>query len=287
MMTGVEQVLSVQNDLGEGPLWHPVENVLYWVDINRGNIHRYDPASGAHTQFHVEPPVGTMVMRAGGGFALARARTIDAWSPGSSELKTLVTFTHDQIRDRFNDGKADPLGNLWVGTIEDDGKGIFICVKPDLSVTTLRNDVGCANGLAWSPDRRTMYWTDSPKRTIFAYDYDAGSGAISNERIFAQNEGPDVPDGLTIDADGHIWSARWDGWKIAHYAPDGALVEEIPVPAQRVTSCMFGGPDLATLYITSARTGLSAEDLKQQPHAGDLFAVKTGTRGMPEAAFKG
>ncbi len=157
----------------------------------------------------------------------------------------------------------------------------------DGSYQPMKTGVGISNGLGWSPDNRIMYYTDSIKRTIWAYDFDLEEGTISNRKVFAQTPEDYVPDGLTVDADGLVWSAKWDGWKVVRYTPNGSVDLEVPLPIQRPTSCMFGGPNFNLLYITSASTGLSEFELQEQPSAGSIFVYETDIPGLPEPRFAG
>jgi sugar lactone lactonase YvrE len=160
-------------------------------------------------------------------------------------------------------------------------------MDPDRQYSKIISGIGVSNGLGWSPDNRLMYYTDSRKHTIWVYDFDLESGSISNQRVFAQTPSAYVPDGLTVDAEGYVWSAKWDGWKIVRYAPDGSIDQEVQLPVQRPTSCIFGGSDLMDLYITSASTGLSEIKLKEQPQAGSVFVLESEVRGLPEPRFAG
>lgn len=288
-MNDVEHALAVQNDLGEGPQWNPDEGMLYWVDIMAGRFHRWNPTTGYHEVFEVGLPVGALVFRARGGLALA---TRDGFAFWDFEMRTPQFIADPEAgkASRFNDGKVDRQGRFWAGTMADNRTptGALYRLDPDLSVHTMVTGVTTSNGIGWSPDNKTMYYTDSPTRTIFAFDFDPATGAIAKRRTFAATPGSaDVPDGLTVDSEGFVWSARWDGWRVVRYDPDGKVEREVRVPAQRVTSCMFGGANLDELYITSARTGLSAAQLKDQPLAGDLFRLKAGVKGLPEPKFAG
>jgi sugar lactone lactonase YvrE len=151
----------------------------------------------------------------------------------------------------------------------------------------IKTGIGISNGLGWSPDNRVMYYTDSAQRTIWAYDFDLENGDISDQRVFARTPAEYVPDGLTVDAEGFIWSAKWDGWKVVRYAPDGSVDQEVRLPVQRPTSCTFGGTDLKRLFITSASTGLTEAELQNQPLAGSVFVVDTDIMGIPEPRYAG
>lgn len=287
-MSAVETVLNIQNKLGEGPLWNPDEQVIYWVDIQNNCFHRFNPATGQHRQFDVGVPVGALAFRANGGLVLATQNGFAYWS----EDTEIVDFFHDPEADkpdsRFNDGAVDRQGRFWAGTLGDGSNNCLYRLDPDSTVHTMETGITTANGIGWSPDDKIMYFTDSPLRMIYAYDFDAATGEIENRRPFVHNpDEPGVPDGLTVDTEGFIWSARWDGWKITRYDPDGKVEREIEVPAQRPTSCTIGGPNLTQLYITSAGTGLDWIARTKQPQAGNLFRIDVGVKGFPEPKFIG
>jgi L-arabinonolactonase len=283
-----EHILSINNQLGEGPLWHPDERALYWVDINAHCFFRLDPSTGKYERFDVGQPIGCLAFRDDGGLVMALKNGFAFWEPETEAQKFIADPEADRPDTRFNDGAVDPQGRFWAGTISDEPTCGLYRLDPDLSVHTMETGITVANGIGWSLDHRTMYFTDSAVKTIYAYDFDPVTGAIENRRPFIHT--PDevgVPDGLTIDSEGFIWSARWDGWKVTRYDPDGQVEREISLPVQRPTSCVFGGPALDALYITSASVGLSEEELKKQPLAGDLFRLKTDVKGMAEPKFLG
>jgi L-arabinonolactonase len=284
----VEHILSINNQLGEGPLWHPDEEVLYWVDINDQCFYRLEPDTGQHERFDVGVPIGCLAFRAGGGLTMGVKNGFAFWEPGTEALRTIADLEADWDDTRFNDGAVDPQGRFWAGTLGREAQCALYRLDPDLSVHRMETGITTANGIGWSPDHKTMYFTDSGPRMIYAYDFDPATGAIENRRLFVHTpEEAGVPDGLAVDSEGFIWSARWDGWKVTRYDPDGKVEREIKMPVQRPTSCAFGGPDLNELYITSASVGLRAAELREQPLAGDLFRLKTDFRGMPESKFLG
>ncbi len=287
-MTLIEHVYAAQNELGEGPLWHPEEQALYWVDLLRGQVYRLDPLTREVQQWAVGEMVGCLGLRRDGGLVMANRSSIATWAPGGTR-SVIATLDPSQVGDRFNDGAVDPQGRFWVGSMSAQGQGVLIRVDANHSVHTLKTGVSIGNGIGWSPDRHTMYFTDSTRYAIYAYDFDPVTGSMSHERVFV-DVSPDragVPDGLTVDRDGCIWSARWDGWKVVQYDPQGKVMQEIRLPVQRPTSCMFGGPNLDVLYVTSARLDLSASDLASQPQAGDLFRLHVDAVGLPEPFFAG
>jgi len=284
----VETVLNVQNILGEGPLWHPDEQALYWVDIEGHRFHRLTPATGQHEVFEVGLPVGALAFRQIGGLILATKNGFAYWDEDQQTPEFFNNPEADKTEARFNDGAVDRQGRFWAGTLGDGSNNNLYRLDPDGSLHTMETGLTTSNGIAWSPDNKTMYFTDSMPRMIYAYDFDAATGAIENRRPFIHTpDEPGVPDGLTVDHEGFIWSARWGGWKIIRYDPDGKVEREIQVPAQRPTSCTLGGPDLNELYVTSASTGIDWLERVKQPEAGNLFRIHVDVKGLPEPKFAG
>jgi len=290
IMSNVEHVVGCQSQLGEGPLWHPVEQVLYWLDIIQGRLHRFDPQSNQHRVVDLGVVTGSMGVRAAGGFVMATRRGFGYWDTQAESFTFLSDPDPDVGNTRFNDGKTDRQGRFWAGKMSDKPVNSLFRLDPDGSIHRMEKDIYVSNGLGWSPDNRIFYFTDSKARVIFAYDFDAFSGAISRRRVFAKV--PDVagegaPDGLAVDQDGCIWSARWGGWKIVRYRPDGSVDREVAMPVEFPTSCAFGGPDLDDLYITSAWVEVNPALREKQPMAGDVFRLKSPVRGLPEPLFAG
>jgi len=277
--------------VGEGPRWDPATGVLYWVDIKRPALFRWDPGHGQTGHWPMSRPIGCASAAPGGRVLFADSDGFGTLELGTGDVSRIADPENDLPGNRFNDGKVDRAGRFWAGTMDD------LCVHPtgslyrlDVDFSIRRMDTGfvCSNGLGWSPDNRTMYFTDSMARTIWAYEFDLTNGELGERRHFARLADHDgVPDGLTVDSEGFIWSAVWDGWRLIRYAPDGGIDREVPIPVQRPTSCTFGGPDLKTLYITSACEGLSRSALERGPLAGALFALETDVPGLPEATFNG
>ncbi|MBN1994454.1 MAG: SMP-30/gluconolactonase/LRE family protein [Anaerolineae bacterium] len=287
-MNKLEHVLAVRNELGEGPLWHPEEQALYWVDIPRHNFHRLIPATGRHEVIAVGLPIGVLAFRAAGGLVMATRDGFALWDFNKQVLEFITDPEADRPQARFNDGAVDRQGRFWAGTMSEGFTNSLYRLDPDGSVHKMETGIGVSNGLGWSPDDKTMYFTDSPARAIYAYDFDSATGNIKNRRIFVQvPEDEGLPDGLAVDRDGFIWSAHWDGWKITRYSPAGQVERVIQMPVQRPTSCAFGGPNLDELYITSARPDLAEAELKNQPLAGDIFRLKVEVPGLSEAKFLG
>ncbi len=189
---------------------------------------------------------------------------------------------------RFNDGAVDRMGRFWAGTLGDSYNNNLYRLDPDLSVHLMEKGVDISNGIGWSPDNRLMYFTDSSPKKIYVYDYDLATGEIENRRVFVDSaDQPGVPDGMTVDADGYIWSARWGGWRINRYDPDGVLVGSIELPVEFPTSVMFAGSDLDRLYITSARVSIPQAMRAKRPLDGNLFVYEPGVRGIEEPFFAG
>ena len=284
--------VAYQSDdaLGEGPVWVPEEQVLYWVDILRPALQRWHPASGAYQNWAMPADIGCFALREQGNAVVALRNGFAFLDFGTGHLTPIADPEAEIPSTRFNDGKCDRQGRFWAGTMDEEmpnTRGALYRMDADGSYQLMKPGIGISNGLGWSPDNQTMYYTDSGQRTIWAYDFDPENGAISNERIFAQTPQEYVPDGLTVDAEGFVWSAKWDGWKVVRYAPDGSVDLEVQFPVQRPTSCVFGGPELSQLFITTASVGLSESELQEQPQAGSIFMVETHTKGLPEPRFAG
>lgn len=288
-MNEVEHVLSVNCQLGEGPIWNSREQNLYWVDIEKNTIHTWHPESGAHQTTVFTDAVCAMGFRKKGGLVLATRKHFAFWDGVSDAFETFYDVEADQPENRFNDGAVDRQGRFWAGTMHPSAASCSLYrLNPDLTVDTMVGGVQISNGIGWSPDNRTMYYTDSPIHTIYAFDFDAASGAIANRRVHIHTPGqPGVPDGLTVDSEGFIWGARWDGYRITRYTPAGKEDRVIELPIARVTSLTFGGPDLKDLYITSAWSGFSEDERRKSPLAGDLFRVSVDVPGLPEPYFAG
>ena len=287
-MTEIEQVLPVHNQLGEGPLWNLQEQALYWVDIEGYCFHRFVPENGTHETFSIGQPIGCLAFRASGGLVMAVQEGVGFWDINSKEFQLVTNPEEGRENARFNDGKVDKRGRFWAGTMgEDQGSSLFR-FDPDGSIHTMETGISTSNGIGWSPDDKTMYYTDSPLRMIYAYDFDPESGTIENRREFVRVPLKDgFPDGLTVDNEGFIWSAHWDGWRITRYDPEGKVERVIPLPVQRPTSCTFGGAEFDQLYITSAWTGLNEVDRREQPLAGNLLRIQTEVTGQEENMYLG
>lgn len=290
-MSEVEHILASRNVLGEGPLWSVDEQALYWVDINAGTYFRFHPATGAQEAVYVGTPIGVLGLRASGGLIMAVKDGFALWDATLQELHYLAKPEEGKPGIRFNDGAVDCGGRFWAGSMdikEEADLGTLWRLDPDGSVHAMLTGICVSNGIGWNPDNTLMYFVDSPKRIIYAFDFDAPTGNIANQRTFVHTpEDPSFPDGLTVDSEGFVWCAYWNGAKIVRYDPTGEVDRVISVPAPRTTACVFGGPNLDELYITSAQIGLTDEQKKRYPLSGDLFHLKTGIKGQEKYKFAG
>ena len=287
-----ELVLDAQATLGEGAVWHRRTARLYWVDIEQGEIHAFDPRTGVDEVHRVGHRVSAVVPRRRGGLMLALDVGFARFDPASGDLTLLGDPEADRPGNRFNDGKCDPLGRFWAGTISlarQQGTAALYCLDAKEQLRRMLSGLTNSNGIAFSPDASTMYHIDTPTLQVCAFDYRAETGEIGNRRVVV-----DVPielgkpDGMTIDTEGMLWVALFRGGCVTRWDPrDGSLLATIRVPATQVSSCAFGGSKLDTLYITTARVGLSAEQLAEQPHAGGLFAARPGVWGMEAFEYAG
>jgi len=289
-MSDIRCIQQANAILGEGPTWHAGEGVLYWVDIKRPAVFRHDPSRGQTGHWPMPREVGCVVpSRSSQRMVFADSHGFGVLDLRSGHITRITDPESDLPGNRFNDGKVDRAGRLWAGTMDNNCAGpvgSLYRLNPDGQVRRMATGFICSNGLGWSPDSRTMYFTDSMVRIIWAYEFDLDSGDLGERRVFAQLSNDDgVPDGLTVDGEGYVWSAIWDGWRVVRYAPDGAVDKEVRLPVQRPSSCMFGGPDLKTLFITSACVELEWNALKEGPLAGALFAMDCEVAGLPESTF--
>ncbi|MEY2424733.1 MAG: hypothetical protein QOI61_305 [Actinomycetota bacterium] len=276
--------------LGEGPRWDERTNELHWVDIERGEIHRLHHGTGEHRVVTIGQSVGAAVpLREGSGW-IAGVREGVAVIGYDGEVRRTVRVDAERPSHRMNDGACDTAGRFWTGTLDEDHgppSDALYRVDHDLAVQTVVEGIGLSNGLAWSPDDSAMYRVDSAAGVIFRTEFAAESGTLGAQAPFVVVDQTDgEPDGITVDAEGGVWVALWDGWALRRYSPAGELDAVVPVPVARPTSCTFGGTDLATLFITTARTGLDDDALRDQPWAGHVLSCTTGARGMPTNYFR-
>jgi sugar lactone lactonase YvrE len=291
--SAVECVVKEEAIVGESPLWSPQERVLYWVDITGQKIHRFSPRTATNDTFILPEPVTAVGLRNKGGLILTLRKNFALFDPDTAGLEMLSDPEEDTSSNRFNDAKCDRQGRFWAGTMDDvnwdASVGCLYRLDPDTKVHCMQRGVICANGLGWSPDNRVFYFTESFRYCIYAYDFDATTGNISNRRLFAtlDKDSGGFPDGLTVDAEGFIWSVHNAVGRVVRYTPAGTIDRVIELPVPRPTSCMFGGDNLDVLYITTARETLTPEQIAQAPLSGSVFATTPGVRGLPEPSFAG
>lgn len=287
-MLEAEHVLSVRNELGEGPIWHAREQALYWTDIERSLYHRFHPATAAHETVPVGEKVGALAFRESGGFVLAAEHGFALWQPAAKRLEPFGKVTKGANPVGFNDGAVDARGRFWAGTLTGESDNSLYRLDPDGSVHRMDTGFGVPNGIGWSLDNRTMYFTDSSTSIIYAYTFEPETGHIGDRRALTDSsDRPGVPDGLTVDAEGYIWSARWGAGCVERLDSGGNLVQTVRVPATFPTSVAFGGADLRDLYITSALYEIPVEERHRHPLDGDLFRFRGEVRGQIEFAFTG
>ncbi len=291
MNTNAQLIIDAKTTLGEGSFWDARTKLLYWVDIEGPMLYAYDPATGENRSRRMDGRPGTVVPRASDGVVVAVERSVLLLDGIDATPVTLCTFSPEPERNRLNDGKCDPAGRLWVGTMSStrDPNGTLYCVETDGTYRSAVTGVTVSNGIVWTADERTMYYVDTPTMRVQAFDYDKDDGTISAGRTaFEIPEGMGRPDGMTIDTDGMLWIAMFGGSAVRRFNPaDGSLLETVELPASNVTSCALGGDDLRDLYITTARVGLTDEARAAQPLAGGLFHARVDTPGALAHLFGG
>lgn len=293
MALAAQLVIPLRADLAEGPVWHEPSGRLLCVDITAGRIHAYDFARQALRSIDTGAMVGCVAPRANGQLIAALAYGLAGIDLESARVTPLQRPPeHDATRCRFNDGKCDPQGRFWAGTMSLHGEakaGTLYCFPTATESRGVLADVGISNGLAWNADGTTLYFIDSPTRRVDAFDFDGATGQLDRRRtVIVFPAGPAVPDGCTIDAEGMLWIAHWGGGCVTRWDPRrGTQLASVAVPAPHVTSCTFGGPGLETLYITTARRGLDPAALAASPESGSIFACHPGVRGVTADVFRG
>jgi sugar lactone lactonase YvrE len=274
--------------LGEGPTWDAATRTLLWVDILAAEVHRFDPGSGEDAVLRTPQHVGAAKPRMGGGLVVNLRDGIGRYAADGA-FDWLTTWAEDGRRG--NDAAVDAGGRLWAGTMRYDdasGGGRLYRVGPGGDVVTVLPEVSVSNGIGWSPDGRLMYYVDTPTRRVDVFDVDGETGLLARQRPFVDlARASGFPDGLTVDADGCVWVALWDGGAVHRYTPTGVLDRVIGVPATRTTACTFGGPELGDLYVTSATVGLDPAKLAAEPLAGSVFVLPTAGTGQPGHPFAG
>lgn len=289
----VRVAVSVRALLGESPVWHPRQQVLYYCDIPGKRLNRFDSSNGELNGWDFDTEPASIAPRVDGTLLLAMRDGIFTFDPATGQRKKLVSAPYDQSKERFNDGKADPQGRFWVGTVyepRDPPLAALYCHSGGVLERRV-GDITVSNGLAWSPNGRTMYWSDTKAHEIYAFDFDPASGELSRRRVFAKFPVKDAnqdlstyggrPDGAAVDAEGCYWVAMFEGRRLLRLSPAGELLREVWLPAQCATMPCFGGADLKTLYITTAYDKRPADELAWQPHAGCVFSLKVDVPGLP------
>lgn len=287
----IEMLAAENARVGEGPLWVSSEQRLYWTDIQTGRCFRYDPADGSNTTIHNGVNVGGLAVNKSGGMVFGTWEGVMLWN-SDSDWKWYEKDTSDFDRMQFNDVAAGPDGSFYAGPALGDPIGELHRFKPDGSHEIVAEGVSISNGIGWSPDLSTLYYTDSTPKQIYAYDYDSTRHTISNKRVFVQL-GSDlgVPDGMTVDSEGFVWSANWGGSCIIRFDPDGKEERRIMMPASQSSSVMFGGKDLTDIYVTSANAGTGEEPGELMPvgydntlhRGGELYVIRQDEfQGKPE-----
>jgi sugar lactone lactonase YvrE len=284
-------VLDVKANLGECPVWSADEQALYWVDINAPSLNRFDPARGSNDAWPMPQSIGSFALRASGGFVAALRDGVWFVDRNGGLERKIAAAPYDPAHHRFNDGRADPQGRFWAGSMNekrDASSAALYRLSSDLELVCVLDDITISNGLAWSPDGRTMYHADTSARAVRAYEFDSARGEPANGRVFAHFDGEtDRPDGAAVDSEGCYWSAFYRGGKLVRLSPQGSLLAEYAVPAMCPTMCAFGGDDLRTLYVTSARQMREADELARLPLSGGLFSMRVDVAGLPEPKFAG
>lgn len=290
-MGKVELVVDCRNVLGESVLWDPDAGRLHWVDIESSELWTLDPVSGRTSVHRAPERIACFALRRGGGMLVGFASGFAFYDPATGRRENLVEFEPDDPHTRVNDGRTDRQGRLVAGGFDEvEGKLVSSVVRLDADgrMTTLFDGVGCANGICFSPDGATMYFADSNVATIWSFPYDVGSGTPGERRVLATfKDQPGIPDGSCVDAEGFVWNAQWNGRRVVRYAPDGRIDRIVGIPVLNPTCVAFGGADLDTLYITTARYRMTADQLAADRASGALFALKPGVRGLADVKFAG
>jgi len=280
---------------GEGAVWYPSQEAVYWTDINRFLVHRFKPADRTvRTWFFDEPVTALTLTDQPQVLVVVLGSCVILWEPDTDTRRDPLFLLDGWPFIRLNDARVDPRGALWVGSMRNnvnaDGSagaaggqdGALLRLDPDGRITSWRQNVGISNTLAWSPDQLRFYFGDTLANMIWVYDYDPASGAIANERPFLHNFERGLPDGSTMDSDGYLWNCRFFGGCVVRVAPDGTIDRVVEMPVKNITTCTFGGPDRKTLYVTTARIEAPPEDRL----AGGLYAIQTEVAGQPDNRFR-
>ena len=290
---GVRVAVAAAALLGESPVWHPTEQVLYYCDIPGHTLHRFEPRDGRLDHWRFDTDVASLAPTLDGALLLAMRDGLWRFEPRSGERSRLQEPPYDMATERFNDGKCDPQGRFWVGTIYEPRQPALASLHCLVRDRLLRKAEGItvSNGLAWSPNGRTMYWSDTQAHTIYAFDFEPATGEIRNRRVFASFPGKAPgqslatyggrPDGAAVDVEGCYWVAMYEGQRLLRLSPEGEILREVRLPVRCATMPCFGGAELTTLYITTARINRPAAELVDQPYAGCVLALDVDVAGLP------
>lgn len=293
-------LVDCKDKLGEGCFWDADAQTLWWLDaILPSSIHRLQVASGAYRRWWFSEMVTSMARRRDGTLIVGSAKGINFFNPETGALSPVREIEPGKPGNRGNDGACDALGRFWFGTMMNNvgeggadlpisaATGTLFRIGADGTATAMEHSIGVSNGPCWSPDNRIFYFTDSRAQIIWAYDFDLEAGTITNRRVLNDSKGFGYPDGATVDRDGFLWSARWEGSCVLRIDPKGRIDRVVPMPAKRVTNVCFGGTRLDTLYVTTSRLHVDADHLRRQPLQGGLFCFNPGVTGFEKHAFAG
>lgn len=287
-MTIIDVAVPGQNALGECPLWDDREQALYWVDGRAPALYRWKDGDELRV-WPLPEIVGSFAFRKGGGLLVALQTGTFTLDLATGVLESFAAPEPDKPDNRLNDGRCDRRGRFWTGsmsTVAREPVGTLYRLSADATWKGMVHEVIVPNSLSWSPDNQTMYFADTYRQSIWTFDYDIDSGTIANRTLFSDISGQKGrPDGSAVDADGCLWNCEYAGGRVVRYTPSGAIDRVIEMPVDNPTCCAFGGSDLRTLFVTSARQRLTPEELARQPLAGSVFAIDTGVSGLPEARF--
>ncbi len=290
----IRAILNTRMQLGECPIWHVQEAVLYWIDIDGCAVHRYDPASGAHCNWPMPSEPGCIAINAAGGLIVALRSGLALLDTGSGQLSKLVDAPYDQASTRFNDGRCDAGGRLWVGSIyepRDHPHAALFCIEHG-AIRDSGKRATVSNGVAFSPDNKTLYHADTTSHRIHAYEFDVATGTLGDSRLLKQFSTDKAhnyggrPDGAAVDSEGAYWSAMYEGGRLVRLAPNGELLEEIALPVRCPTMMAFGGDDMRTLYITTVSKNRSAVELQQHPLSGCVLSMRVDVPGLAEHVYR-
>lgn len=294
----IEIAVDAEDGVGEGPFWDDIKNELWWVDISSKRLHRWRPATGDRRDWQLDDFPSAVVVRERGGLLLAMRDGLYFMDPETGERKLFVVHEPDRPENRTNEAKCAPDGSFWVGTMQNnlnpDGSdkpmtkasGALYRVRHDGGITREVDGVHLSNTLAWTNGGRTLLFADTGTGVIKAYEVNP-DGRLGASCVFSEEKLPGYCDGSAIDAEGCLWNARFAGSCLIRFAPDGSVDRKIDLPVTQPTSCCFGGPDLSTLFVTSARHGLDAAAIEKNPHEGAVLAIEAGVQGTPSVRFAG